>query len=90
MRPTLNHKIVDNDTVKVESFDEDEVTAVGAAPENRHDFVLTDRDVDMIRRISIENGLSYEATVHAVLRDALDLYHWNNDRLMSRKEVVKP
>ena len=61
---------------------EDEVTKVDPITEHRTEFVFSDRDVELIREIADEHGISYNAALCAVLRDALDLYHWNHKRVV--------
>jgi hypothetical protein len=84
MRPTrLENKVakVDNSTAKLPSFDDDEPTSVTSTPDHRLDFVLSERDVSMVQAIADEHRIPYGAALKAVLRDALDIYHWNHMRI---------
>ncbi len=90
MKPTrLERSVkVDDSTAKVEIIDDEEITTVGAIPEIKVNFVLTNRDIEMMRSISDAQDLPYEAIVGTVIRDALDLYHWNNERIAKRQEII--
>ena len=64
-------------------FDDEDVTVVHDEPlEVRLDFTLKDKDILMINTIAKENNLSYRAATNAILRDALDLYHWQKNKVV--------
>ena len=67
-------------TTAESEFDCEETTVVTSIPENRTDFILRSKDVELMRSLASEHGMSYEAVIHMVIRDALDLYHWNHSR----------
>lgn len=66
--------------MKLTTYEDEEVTKVEPVAEHRTEFVFNDRDVELVREIADEHGISYEAALHAVLRDALDLYRWDRER----------
>jgi hypothetical protein len=72
---------VDNSTSELESFDDDVVTSVEPMPEDHSNFVLLEKDVELIQTIADNRSIPYETALNAVLRDALDLYHWHFKRV---------
>lgn len=77
---------VDDSTAKLESFDDEGITTVSPISEDRSNFILSDKDVDLIQSIASEHRLSYEMAVSAVLRDAMDLYHWHYNSIGNVRE----
>ena len=61
-------------------FNDDEITAVNQVIDHHTNFSFSDKDMEMVMEVSKEKGISYDAALHLVLRDALDLYHWNHKR----------
>jgi len=61
-------------------FDDDEITAVNPVVEHKTNFTFSDKDVKMVMEVAEDKSISYDAALHLVLRDALDLYHWNHKR----------
>lgn len=86
MRPTFRENKVVKTREKtpteeiVNEFSEDEITAVNDVLKVELNFTLEQKDVQLIQSIADEKDISYEVAMHAVLRDALDLYHWQVKR----------
>ena len=64
----------------VDEFSDDEITAVNDVLKVELNFTLDEKDVRLIQRIADKRDISYEAAMHAVFRDALDLYHWQANK----------
>jgi hypothetical protein len=88
MRPTIPENKVLNPEKFPESktpteeleFESEEVTAVEPFVEQSTKFILGDEDVEIVSQVAASQEISYDAALHIVLRDALDLYRWNYKR----------
>lgn len=88
MRPTLPENKILNPEKFLESktpteeleFDSEEITTVNSFEERATKFILGDEDVEIISDVASKQDISYDAALHIVLRDALDLYRWNYKR----------
>lgn len=63
-------------------FDDEKITAVNPVIEHHTNFSFSGKDMEMVMEVAEKKGISYDAALHLVLRDALDLYHWNYKRPM--------
>jgi hypothetical protein len=88
MRPTIPENKALNPEKFLESktpteeleFESEEVTAVEPFVERSTKFILGDEDVEIVSQVAANQEISYDAALHIVLRDALDLYRWNYKR----------
>jgi hypothetical protein len=67
------------DTEEIEEDFSEEITEISET--NRLQFTLADRDVRLVQYIAESQGISYETALNIVLREAMDLYHWNIKRI---------
>lgn len=86
MKPTIpENKILDVSklsTAELDEFDCEEITENDPVMERCLEFSLSDKDVELVNEVAEEQGISYDSALHMVLRDAMDLYHWNRKRLV--------